>query len=246
MHVALFPILAFLISLPILSFEYLRLNSTDFLEQIRIQREMDFHAFWWLAKIALGSLVVKAVVSALLFLLSRWRRIRVFITFHHDFEQRVLTMRDRLNAHGVDCDFIPFDPRALHDNVLARVTSSIRWADLVITVPGREASFVDSEVLSATMLQKPLLIFRCEGIGRTLDTAYEGYPRFSLECLEKLDYRPIAKFIKCVCNHWSFLWIVICKGLRAVIRTGFFTWGRAAYRIPHSEDPVVPGGVREH
>jgi len=172
---------------------------------------------WRLLKVAFASLALVVFVSVLLLLFKQWRRIRVFITFQHDQEIKVRIMQDKLRAQKVNCEFIPFNPEAQHDIVLRQVTSRIQWADLVITVPGTEGSFVDSEILSAATLRKPLLILSGTHINRTINTAYEGYPRFSFECLEEYGYRPLADCIKHVCNQWSSVWSEIGSALGGFI-----------------------------
>ncbi len=198
--------------LPYLSIKYFQ---PDAEEEILAQSQIDLRAVWRLAKIASWSLLAAVIASAVLFLLTRWRRIRVFITYQHDLKERVRVMCEQLRAHGVRSWFIPFDTRAEHDDVLRRVLDGIRSADLVITVPGSQPSFVDAEILSATTLQKPLLIVTGEHVGRRLGTAFEGYPRFSMRMLEKGGYRPLAELIHHVCNHWSSAWNVIGMGVRA-------------------------------
>ena len=108
--------------LPVLSVMFFQPKAE---EQVLIQSKLDIQALWRLGKFALASLAVVAAASALLFLFTRWRKIRVFITFHHSLEERIRIMRDQLHAQGLVCDFIPFDPQALHDNILSRVTNNI-------------------------------------------------------------------------------------------------------------------------
>jgi hypothetical protein len=217
---------------PVLSVVFFQSKSE---EQALTQVKLDLQTLWLAAKIALASIAAVSAASVILFFFTRWHRIRVFITFHHSLEERIRIMRDKLHAQGLYCDFIPFDPQALHDNILSRVTTNIRSADLVIAVPGNEPSFIDSEILSATALRKPLLIVSEDVIGRTLHTAYEGYPRFSLKLLEESGYKPLAQFIEYVCNHWSCVlnaigsamggFFVVWSGSVGVLIVGHFFLG---------------------
>jgi len=118
-----------------------------------------------------GAAAVLAIGSIDL-LTSRWRRIHVFISFQREREEEASEAASILGQYSINPFVLPFEKRE-HDDVLEIVTRELAACDVLVAFPGRERSFVDSEILAVASRRKPVLIVRHES--RFLpDTAYRG------------------------------------------------------------------------
>jgi len=141
-------------------------------------------------------------VVALQVLASRWRKLRVFVTYQNAVAELAAEITEALRKHGLDAEFIPFLERD-HDKLIQDVRQRLRRCDAVVAVPGEVKSFIDAELLSASTLRKPIVIVKHRP-GQTLpDTAYRGYPVFGIVPLRGYDHRPLGHLIGYACNHWS-------------------------------------------
>jgi len=149
---------------------------------------------------ALALLATTTVVVGLQFLASRWRTLRIFVTYHHAALDEVTEIVEALKGDGIDARFIPFAERD-HDELIHDVRQHIRQCDAVVAVPGTERSFIDAELLSASTLGKPIIIVKHKD-GQTLpDTVYRGYPVLDLSKLRVYDHHPLARLFRFACNH---------------------------------------------
>jgi hypothetical protein len=150
---------------------------------------------------ALAFGIAAVLTIALIDLLaSRWRRIRVFISFQHEREKEATEAAKALSQHSIKPFLLAFEKRE-HDAVLKTVRRELKTCDILVAFPGPEQSFVDGEILTVSTQGKPVLIIRHES--RTLPaTAFRGYPVFHPEKLSSAHYTPLARFILYVSGHW--------------------------------------------
>jgi hypothetical protein len=88
---------------------------------------------------------------------------------------------------------LPFVQNTDHDTLLDKVKQAIRDCDVFVCLPGKTPSFVESEVLMAFGLEKPLLFVLAEkDTPRLPNTAKKGYPMFALERLETERFRTLS------------------------------------------------------
>ncbi|MFT3957312.1 MAG: hypothetical protein QM722_23900 [Piscinibacter sp.] len=123
-----------------------------------------------------------------------WRR-RVFISFHHGNEPVAVQVQAALRASGYDARRIPFRADVTHDELLATVQSEIRACHVMICIPGKEASFVEHEVLAASTLRKMILFILDEQAARRPNTAFYGYPCFRLVRVARRGFRPVVTLV---------------------------------------------------
>lgn len=167
-----------------------------------IQRNADTALHYYkVTSAALGFGVAAVLTIGLIDLLtSRWRRIRVFISFQHEREDEAAKAESILSQHSIKPFLLSYGERE-HDDVLEIVNRELDKCDALVVFPGRERSFVDGEILVVASRRKPVLIVRHES-GFLPDTAYRGYPVFNPEKLASDQYLPLARFTLYVCRHW--------------------------------------------
>ena len=162
-----------------------------------------WHRTYSLLKIfgfAIGSLLLLSTGGQLL--LSRWKRLVVFISYQHDAEPIAAQIAASLKNHHVESIYQPYQPGE-HDVVVEEVRRMIRSSDAVVAIPGPVRSFVDAEILAASVREKPIIFIK-RADGETLpDTALKGYPVFRYTCVSRQKFAPLSRFIKFACNHWT-------------------------------------------
>jgi len=141
------------------------------------------------------------LTMAVLLARSRWRRLKVFISFHHGNEAIARTIRRSCEARGFAVSQLEYQPRD-HDQVISTVREFLSRANVMIAVPGDAKSFVDAEILSASVLQKPVIFIKRTDQETLPDTALRGYPVFDLKKLEAHQLEPLVRFVHYACNSW--------------------------------------------
>lgn len=154
---------------------------------------------FWMLLFAAAIFLLVGALSFLRALLGKWTAIKVFIIYENQHRDVAAMLATMLRSRWINPVFLPFEPRD-HDTLIQQVQRSIRSADLIIGLPGAKKSFVDAEILSASILRKPIIYIRVTKEQKTPDTSYRGYPVFDLEALDHHSYRPLASFILYIGN----------------------------------------------
>lgn len=163
-------------------------------------RKFAWHFFLMLSLLA-SSVAVVALFVGIQTLFSRWRRIRVFISYQHGNKALVDELTNTLDSSLLEVKFVPFEP-ADHDRLIATVGNGIRNADFIVVLPGHEQSFVDGEILAAYVLRRPIVFLHHDANQTTPNTALRGYPVFKLSELRRNGFRSLARFITHIANSW--------------------------------------------
>lgn len=157
------------------------------------------------------SIVILLVVIALQIVLSKWRPVRVYLSYQLKDISLANDLSNALHRQGVQARFCYFDSPD-HDNVLAAVQSGIRACDTLLVLPGTEPSFIDAEILAAAVARKAVVIIDRES--DTLpNTAYEGYPVFVLAKLQKEDFKPLVSFLNFVHGRLASVDMIITESM---------------------------------
>jgi len=170
----------------------------------------------------LGVIFAAAPIGAILaiHLALRGRRARVFISFQHERESLAEILAGRFVSAGIQPVKLPFLDNPDHDRLLDEVKQAIRHCDVFICVPGRNPSFVESEVSMAFGLEKPLLFVVSEqDTPRLPNTAKKGYPILGLERLEG-NFTTFVNFCSYLAGDWrsvvqlyGTIWLIWGPGL---------------------------------
>lgn len=144
-----------------------------------------------------AAIVVVIIIVFLQSISRRWRRIRVFISYQHRHAELVESLARTISNRWIEVTFEPFESRA-HDELITRVRMRIDWVDIVLVVPGLDASFVDAEILAASAARKPILVIHHTPDQTTPNTAFRGYPIVSLDSLEREGFEPLRRLITLV------------------------------------------------
>jgi hypothetical protein len=157
------------------------------------------------------STVIPLVVIALQIVLSKWRPVKVFLSYQLKDISLVNNLSNTLHRQGVQARFCYFDSPD-HDDVIASVQSGIRTCDTLLVLPGTEPSFIDAEILAATVAQKAVVMIDRES--ETLpNTAYEGYPVFVLAKLQKEDFKPLVSFLHIIHGRLASIDMLITESM---------------------------------
>jgi hypothetical protein len=125
---------------------------------------------------------------------GRHKRTRVFISYFHEYSDIASEIRHALELDNMRVALIPFSDYE-YDKLIAAVRKEIVLCDCVIVIPGKNRSFVDAEVLAASVLVKPMLFIDI-GHRTAPDTALSGYPVFQWKIIKKLECKAIPYFIR--------------------------------------------------
>jgi len=169
----------------------------------------------------LGVIFAAAPIGAILaiHLALRGRRARVFISFQHERESLAEILAGRLASAGIQPVKLTFLDNPDHDRLLDEVKQAIRHCDVFICIPGRNPSFVESEVSMAFGLEKPLLFVVSErDTPRLPNTAKKGYPILGLERLEG-NFTTFVNFCSYLAGDWrsvirlyDTIWLIWATG----------------------------------
>jgi len=130
---------------------------------------------------------------------GRWRKIRIFLSYQHEHLALVKSLHGSLQNRWITPNFIPFEP-AEHDTIIQKVQRYIKQADLILIAPGSYRSFVDAEIMGASIISKPIVFLKVIDNQTTPDTSFKGYPVFNLQKLESYKFEPLQRFVLYVCN----------------------------------------------
>jgi len=147
------------------------------------------------------SVAIVAIFVGLQTLFSKWRPIRVFISYQHSNKDLVDELATSMKSTLLKLDFVPFEPSD-HDKVIQTVRKKIQGSDAIVVLPGLEKSFVDAEILAASTLLRPILLLHHDKMQTTPDTAFSGYPIFKLSELRRHGFQPLERFITHITGSW--------------------------------------------
>ena len=151
-------------------------------------------AYIWIILIIFTAWVA---LKAMLLLFYRGTRNRtIFISFHHNYHEIANTITDALQNSKIEVTLIKFS-HYNYDSLISMVKNALINCDCVIVIPGDDISFVDAEVLSASVLNKP--IFFIAPMHNVIpDTALSGYPIFSWDVISRNRCSAIAYFVRLI------------------------------------------------
>jgi TPR repeat protein len=194
----------------------------------------NFHAeTFWAITTAYGkgafysvAIILIIIIIYLLINSARWRRARVFVSYHHLIEDIATTMAEKLKNKHLNPIKLRFLESPEHDSLLDEVDTRISESDLVICIPGPKPSFVEYEVAMAFAKKKPLILVSTnEHLSRIPDTAKHGYPIVNLNTLDEGGWSSFCNFClyvtgynmalinMCLCVMSIFLRILVVFGL---------------------------------
>jgi len=90
----------------------------------------------------------------------RLRRIRVFISFKHDYEVIAVAIEQGLACPAIRVIRIPFTRGRDHDEVIAESLNAVTRADAVVVVPGPGTSWMANELGHAVASFKPIVVIK--------------------------------------------------------------------------------------
>ncbi|MEY4354077.1 MAG: hypothetical protein RLZZ609_2318 [Cyanobacteriota bacterium] len=122
------------------------------------------------------------------------RKTSAFISFSHAQETHAIRLQQAMLAQGISPIRVPYSENSTHQQIITAVSAGLKKADVMICLPGRQESFVDSEVMTASELGKPI-IFILSNLGGTLpNTADKRYPCVILERAIDDDFKAVSAF----------------------------------------------------
>src|SRR5262245_39414716 len=126
--------------------------------------------------------------------LSR-RRLKIFVSFNRLRENIAEDLHKNLEKFGAVVLRIPFRDNAVHQDIVSRTPQGIKRCDSFICLPGYAPSYVDHEVLAATISDKPIVFLISENCGTLPNTADKRYPVFRLEAVIQDQFKPLIEFL---------------------------------------------------
>jgi hypothetical protein len=178
-------------------------------------------AFWATFRLNLMVLAVAlssaGIVTAATFLgyvgIRGFRTPRGFLSYHHADQSTIDEVRSEFAAADLQVEYIPFEP-AGHDRVIEETQRKIRQNTFLLVIPGPGGTFSDSEVYAASALAKPIIILSMGEQTRLPNTAYQGYPVFSLTRLRQEKMLPLKIFVDFASGHWRQAFISLARGAK--------------------------------
>jgi hypothetical protein len=151
------------------------------------------------------SLLLLAEICVLILLaaaaLIRYRKPRVFISFKYLHEEKAKEIGRQVERAGMEVLRLPFGSYG-HDEIVEFVRVALRKADAVVVIPDAEsASFVDSELLAASVRRIPIALIQYQERQFQPRTLLRGYPVFDYACLEAGGFESLNRYLWFSAGH---------------------------------------------
>jgi len=148
-----------------------------------------------MALLACLALTFCSLIAPMLYKWAFRRRLSVFVSFNRMRTDVAETVHAFLEKRGFRVCRIPYDERAQHQVTLQKIVELLRQCQLMLCIPGPSYSFVESEVMAATTLGRPVVLLGSGADGTIPNTADKRYPVFQIEKLKEQDFAPIEPFL---------------------------------------------------
>jgi hypothetical protein len=148
----------------------------------------------------------------------RLRRIRVFISFKHDYEAIAAAIEERLACPAIRVIRVPFTRGRDHDDVIAESLNAVTRADAVIVVPGPGSSWMANELGHAVGSWKPIVVIKHLPDQLLSASLYRGYPVFSWDKIRD-DLRPLQRFLVFATRSRADVWPQFLRSIAGFGRT---------------------------
>jgi hypothetical protein len=135
----------------------------------------------------------------------RLRRIRVFISFKHDYEAIANAIEQGLACPAIRVIRVPFTRGRDHDDVIAESLYAVTRADAVVVVPGPGSSWMANELGHAVGSWKPIVVIKHLPDQLLSASLYRGYPVFSWDKIRD-DFKPLRRFLVFAARSRSDVW----------------------------------------
>lgn len=133
-------------------------------------------------------LVISAVTGV------RLRRIRVFISFKHDYEAIAAALEQGLTCPAIRVIRVPFTQGRDHDEVISDSLRAVTRADAVVVVPGPGTSWMANELGHAVGSFKPIVVIKHLPDQTLSASLYRGYPVFAWDKIRD-HFAPLRRFL---------------------------------------------------
>ena len=144
---------------------------------------------------------VCAVILLIAVGLVRLRRPRVFVSFKHVHESKAESVAGQLSNAGMEVLRLPFGQYS-HDEIVEFVRKALRRADALVAIPDAEqASFVDAELMAASVRRIPIVLIQYQEKQFQPTTLLRGYPVFDYACLEANNFEPLKRYLWFAAKH---------------------------------------------
>ena len=127
----------------------------------------------------------------------------IFVSYHNSRQQLAQHLSEILRSHAFGVQFLPFDPTAVHNELLERVDHALAVSDFVVCLPGDSPSFVEAEVLAAATASRSIIFVVDYPDGRLPDTASKTYPVLMTSSLHESAFKPIVDLIRYLHGGWK-------------------------------------------
>jgi hypothetical protein len=124
----------------------------------------------------------------------RLRRIRVFISFKHDYETIAAAIEHGLACPAIRVIRVPFIPGRDHDEVISASLQAVTRADAVVVVPGPGSSWMANELGHAVGSFKPIVVIKHLPDQTLSASLYRGYPVFAWDKIRD-NFAPLRRFL---------------------------------------------------
>ena len=134
------------------------------------------------------------------------RRVKIFISFKHDYESIATEIENGLVDHDILVVRLPFSSRRDHDDVIAESLDAVTAADAVVVVPGPEPSWMANELGHAVGSKKPIVVIKHLPDQQLSDSLYRGYPVFAWDKLREGKFVPLRRFLAFSAKSRGDIW----------------------------------------
>jgi len=142
------------------------------------------------------SVVFASFISVILLFFCKLRKTRIFFSYKAEYLDFVMSCKRDLERQRFKVLVLPFQPRD-HDQTVLEVREMLKKSDIMLVMPSvNQKSFVDAEILSALVTDKPVVILKHSAEQKLPDTAFVGLPVFNLDKLSAQNFHPLYFFIR--------------------------------------------------
>lgn len=184
---------------------------TEFIKKAETTTKSSIATFKKVLRYATYPLILFAASFVIILVIfTRWSKIKIFISYNVENEDVALEMHKYFNRSQFKASYLPYSDLS-HDEIIFKVTKMIEKSHAVIAVPGNRESvnFTDSEIMAATVLKRPIIMYVLNQEQRLPNTAYTGYPHFdhflAIDYFLSITFRHYKTLDSVILRGWSFL-----------------------------------------
>ncbi len=175
--------------------------------QAFFSRMVEFPFLHNLATLFIFAIITQVLLFLLLTLQSQWKKPRIFLSHKGELNEKAAIIKGQLEQQGFIVFLLPFSTNYTHDYVIKWVRDHIRKSHAMVVIPdAQKTSFVDSEILAASVKGIPIVVMQHANSHIQPSTLLRGFPVFDFEKIQEDQSIALSDYLLFAIQHQRDLW----------------------------------------